>query len=64
MIIFDNAKKIGLVVADEKQATMEYFKDWQLVKLTWNKFEVYWANQGIINLYILFCGCGEVQAAS
>ena len=65
MIIFDdNAKKIGLVIADEKQATMEYFKDWHLVKLTWNKFEVYWANQGIINLYILFCGCGEVQAAS
>ena len=65
MIVFDDdAKKIGLVVADEKQATMEYFKDWHLVKLTWNKFEVYWANQGIINLYILFCGCGEVQAAS
>ena len=65
MIIFDDdAKRIGLVVADEKQATMEYFKDWHLVKLTWNKFEVYWANQGIINLYILFCGCGEVQAAS
>ena len=65
MIIFDDdAKNIGLVVADEKQATMEYFKDWHLVKLTWNKFEVYWANQGIINLYILFCGCGEVQAAS
>ena len=64
MIIFDDAKRIGLVVADEKQAIMEYFKDWHLVKLTRDKFEVYWANQDAINLYILFCGCGEVQAAS
>lgn len=65
IVTFDNdAKRIGLVVADEKQAIMEYFKDRHLVKLTWNKFEVYWANQGIINLYILFCGCGEVQASS
>lgn len=65
IVTFDNdAKRIGLVVADEKQAIMEYFKNWHLIKLTWNKFEVYWANQGIINLYILFCGSGEVQAAS
>lgn len=65
VVIFDDAmKRIGLVVADEKQAIMEYFKNWHLIKLTWNKFEVYWANQGIINLYILFCGSGEVQAAS
>ena len=65
MVIFDDdAKRIGLVVADEKQAIMEYFKDWHLVKLTRDKFEVYWANQDAINLYILFCGCGEVQAAS
>lgn len=64
VILDDAVKRIGLVVADEKQAIMEYFKDWHIIKLTWNKFEVYWANQGIINLYILFCGSGEVQAAS
>ena len=54
IVTFDNnAKRIGLVVADEKQAIMEYFKDWHLVKLTRDKFEVYWANQDAINLYIL-----------
>lgn len=41
IVTFDNdAKRIGLVVADEKQAIMEYFKNWHLIKLTWNKFEV------------------------
>lgn len=35
MVLFDdNAKRIGLIVADEKQAIMEYFKDWHLDKLT------------------------------
>ena len=55
VVIFDdNAKRIGLIVADEKQAIMEYFKDWHLDKLTWDEVEVYWANHDAINLYILF----------
>ena len=60
-------KKIGLIIADERQAIMEYFQnspEWEICRLSWDCFEVYWAHKEDINIYILFCGCGEVQAAS
>ena len=55
-------KKYGLVVADEREAVFNYFRE--VKNLEFKDFEVYLYEGSAYSVYVLFCGPGEVQAAS